>query len=413
MNLRLAVGILALGVAMALPSCAAGQADGELVRCDAARAAPCVQMRLSLALEEASAANASTRWSGAAGAIGFREVDVRPVIERPLTILALVDVSGSMAGAGLEHTRSALRTFLRDLSGSAAEVAVAPFGSRDVAAGIQAARFGTPAEAEAQLDRLPAPAGNTGLYSAVQAGVELLAGRLRAAPEKEVALLVLTDGRNDVGKPEDEPGLLAGAEGRERAVDAVRRSGVPVWVVGIGSGVDQAELAALAGPLGRAHVGASDSVRLARTLGEIRGALATKRAVTAVLPASSRSRLARGEAVVRVESGALFESRDFRWRPPLMALPAFAGVATPSRPLVTAADEPRTNVRLVTAFFATLLALLWWVVPALIWPVQRPLQPAVRRRGSRRGVRPGVQEAPPRRPSDITAAVAQRIVVHS
>jgi hypothetical protein len=88
-------------------------------------------------------------------------------------------------------------------------------------------------------------------------------------------------------------------------------------------------------------------------------------------------------------------------------------VASPSRPLVTATDEPASTVGLVAAFFATLLALLWWVVPALIWPVQRPLQPVVRRRGSRRGVRPGVQEAPPRRPSDITASVAQRIVVHS
>jgi Mg-chelatase subunit ChlD len=368
-------------------------------------------MRLSLALEEASAANASTLWSGAAGAIGFREVDVRPVMERPLALLVLVDVSGSMAGEGIGQTRSALRTFLRELGGSAAEVAVAPFGSRDVASGIQAARFGTPADAEAQMDHLPAPAGNTGLYSAVQTGVELLAARLRAAPEKEVALLVLTDGRNDVGRPEDEPGLLAGAEGRERAVDAVRRSGVPVWMVGIGSGADEAELAALAGPLGRAHMGASDSVRLARTLGELRSALATTRAVTAVLPAASRPRLARGEAVVRVGSGALLEPRDFRWRPPLIALPAFAGVASPSRP--TAAGEPAANVGLVTAFFATLMALLWWVVPALIWPVQRPLQPAGRRRGSRRGVRPGVQEAPPRRPSDITASVAQRIVVHS
>lgn len=415
MNMRLALGILAMVVALALPIRAAAQGDAgpELVRCDAARAAPCVQMRLALAPEEAAATTPSIRWNGAAGEIGFREVDVRSVMERPLTLLVLVDVSGSMAGAGIGQTRSALRSFLRSLGGSAAEVALAPFGSRDVASGIRAARFGTPAEAEAQMDRLPAPAGNTGLYSAVEAGAELVAARLRVAPEREGTLLVLTDGRNDVGGPADEPSLLAGAEGRERAVDAVRRNGVPVWMLGIGGGVDETELAALAGPVGRVHVAASDSLRLARTLGELRGALATTRAVTAVLPGSSRPHLARGETEVRVGSRALLESRDFRWRPPLMALPAFAGVARPSRPLVTAADEPAETVPLVAAFFGTLLALLWWVVPALIWPVQRPLQPAVRRRGTNRGLRPGVQEAPPRRPSDITASVAQRIVVHS
>ncbi|HEX8359575.1 MAG TPA: hypothetical protein VF613_05685, partial [Longimicrobium sp.] len=126
---------------------------------------------------------------------------------------------------------------------------------------------------------------------------------------------------------------------------------------------------------------------------------------------SSRPRLARGETVLRVEYGS--GSREVRWRPPLIALPAFAGVATPSRPLVTA-DEPATTARLVLAFFAMLLAFLWWVVPALLWPVQRPPRAPTRTRSvSHRGLRPGVHEAPPRRPSDITASLAKRIVVNS
>ncbi len=411
MNLTLAFGTVVVGVlAAAGPATAQGGAGPQLVRCARGSAAPCIATSVVLTATEASGTNAATRWSGAVGTLSFRDVAVRPVMERGLKLLVLLDVSGSMAGAGIEQTRSALRAFVRGLGGSAVEVAVAPFGSHDVVAGIHAAGFGTPAEAEAQIDRLPGPAGNTGLYSAVHAGAELLAARLRAAPAAQAVLLVLTDGRNDVGSAGDEPGLLAGAAGRERAVNAVRRSGVSVWMVGIGGGVDWAELVALAGPRGRAQVEAGDSVRLARTLSELRGTLATTRAVTAALPAPARPRLARGESVLRVEYGA--ESREVRWRPPLMALPAFAGVARPSRPLAIE-DAPAPAAGLATAFFATLLALLWCVVPALVWPAQRPARiPARTRRGARRGLRPGVHEAPPRRPSDITASLTQRIVVN-
>jgi Mg-chelatase subunit ChlD len=392
---------------------AGAQAGGapDLVRCAGDRTAPCLRMRFGIS--EAAASGDAKHWSGAVGTIAFREVDARTVTKRHLVLLVLCDVSGSMAGKGIEQARSALRAFLRTLDGSVTQVAVAPFGSHGVVSGIRAVRFGTPSEAEAQVDRLPVPAGNTGLYSAVQAGAELLAARLRAAPAgAQGALLVLTDGRNDVG-PSDERGLLVGTEGRERALDALRRSRVPVWMVGIGSGVDAAELARLAGPHGTAHVVDFEPVRLGRTLAEFRGTLATTREVTAVLPASSRARLARGEAMVRVEHGASAWSRDLRWRPPLIALPAFTGVASPSRQLVTVQDEPVATARLALAFFGTLLALLWFVVPALLWPVRRTPRVAVRGRRSRGGVRPNVQEAPPRRPNEITASVVRRVVVGS
>jgi Mg-chelatase subunit ChlD len=377
-------------------------------------------MRVEITEGQALGTGDSARWSGAAGAVPFREVDVRTVADaaRPLVLLVLFDVSGSMAGEGMQQTRSALRTFLRGLGGS--EVAVAPFGSRDVTAGIRGARFGTPAEADAGMDRLPAPAGNTGLYSAVATGVEVMAARLRTSPARaQGILLVLTDGRNDVGHPGDEPGLLAGPQGRERAVDAVRRAGVPVWMVGIGNGVDAGELAALAGPMGTPHTVAFDPVRLGRTLGELRGSLASARQVTVVLPADARARLARGEVAVRVEHAVGGTPHTARWRPPLMALPAFAGVASPSRPLATLTamrdESPAGGTLPVFATLATLLAVLWWIVPPLIWPVPRAAIATPQRRSEAEGdgIRPGVREAPPRRPNDVTAALARRIVVRS
>ncbi len=399
-------------------------AQPELVRCVAGRSIPCFRTHVDLtpAAAQALGTGDSARWSGAAGAVPFREVDVRTAnAARPLVLLVLFDVSGSMAGEGMQQTRSALRAFLRGLGAS--EVAVAPFGSRDVTAGIRGARFGTPAQAEVGMDGLPAPAGNTGLYSAVATGAEVLAARLGAAPNRaRGVLLVLTDGRNDVGHPGDDPGLLAGPQGRERAVDAVRRGGVPVWMVGIGNGVDAGELAALAGPMGTPYTVAFDPVRLGRTLGELRGSLASTQQVTAVLPADARARLARGEAAIRVEhavGGTAGPPHTARWRPPLMALPAFAGVASPSRPLAALAamrDEPPAGGTLpVYAILAALLAVLWWIVPPLIWPVRRApvATPLPRRASEGSGIRAGVREAPPRRPSDVTAALVRRIVVRS
>ncbi len=415
---RASLVTLALLAALSSPA----SAQPELVRCAEDRTVPCLRTRVDL---ESAAAHAlgtgdSARWSGAAGAVPFREVDVRAVADaaRPLVLLVLFDVSGSMAGEGMQQTRSALRAFLRGLGGS--EVAVAPFGSRGVTGGIRGARFGTPAQAEAGMDALPAPAGNTGLYSAVATGAEVLAARLRTAPAgAQGVLLVLTDGRNDVGHPGDEPGLLAGPEGRDQAVDAVRRGGVQVWMVGIGNGVDAGELAALAGPMGTPHTVAFDPVRLGRTLGELRGSLASARQVTAVLPADARARLARGEAEVRVEHGTASPSHTARWRPPLMALPAFAGTANPSRPLATLAamqdESPAGGTLPVFAVLATLLAVLWWIVPPLIWPVRRAAPAAAVPRSAPEGdgIRAGVREAPPRRPGDVTAALARRIVVRS
>ncbi|HEX8672150.1 MAG TPA: vWA domain-containing protein [Longimicrobium sp.] len=411
-----AFGTLALLAALSSPAFA----QTELVRCAEGRSIPCFRARVEIPHTAAVGTGDSARWSGAAGAVPFREVDVRTVADaaRPLVLLVLFDVSGSMAGEGMQQTRSALRAFLRGLGRS--EVAVAPFGSRDVTAGIYGARFGTPAEAETGIDGLPAPAGNTGLYSAVATGAEVLAARLRTAPkDAQGVLLVLTDGRNDVGHPGDEPGLLAGPEGRVRAVDAVRRAGVPVWMVGIGNGVDAGELAALAGPMGTPHTVAFDPVLLGRTLGELRGSLASARQVTAVLPADARARLARGEVRVRLEHSVGVAPHTARWRPPLMALPAFAGVASPSRPLATLAamqdESPAGGTLPVFASLAMLLAVLWWIVPPLIWPVRRASAgaPQPRRAHEDDGIRPGVREARPRRPSDVTAALARRIVVRS
>ena len=131
-------------------------------------------------------ADDSAAWSGRLGPYPLQPVWARVALAGgpPRAVLVLVDASGSMAGEGAQAARAAVRSFLSDLAvasdSGVVRVAVAPFASRGVTAAIRAATFGTPAQVTSAVDRLQAPAGNTGLYSAVAAGAERVATEVRA-----------------------------------------------------------------------------------------------------------------------------------------------------------------------------------------------------------------------------------------
>src|SRR5690606_14599124 len=111
----------------------------------------------------------------------------------------------------------------------AVRVAVAAFGSVGVANRINNAVFTTPDSARLAVDALPTPdRENTGLYSAVELGMGRLAKELQGSESAGIGVLMLvTDGtENDVGRPGDDSGLLAGPEGLRRAARAVDQSGM-------------------------------------------------------------------------------------------------------------------------------------------------------------------------------------------
>jgi Mg-chelatase subunit ChlD len=417
-----------------------------MVRCSESSDVPCLRTTVPLRPEEARAAlDSASEWKGEIADIALHGGIARSTasLAHPLTLLVLVDISGSMKGQGIELTRSALRTFISELPRGSVRIAVAPFASRNLASQIRAAAFTDPQSALAQVDALPQPEGNTGLYSAVEIGSEVVKGALQSAPKDAWgALLVITDGRNDV-RPGDDPGLLSGAAGREAAINAVASSGSYLWLVGIGGAPDGADLQALAGTHGERYLVAEDPLLLHRVFTGIRDALFTTRALTYPAPTWARARLARGVFPMTVSRGdgrgCCAPAVAGRWTPPLYALPAFSGVADSGTAAAHAiasfeqGEAPVGSNVLVFGFFALVALVLWFVLPGMLWPhesveVTGPTvklansvaAPAAAPRSSPRpppengaaadgGVRRGVTEVPPRKPTDVTGAFARRV----
>ncbi len=442
----IALSLLGAVVATVAPAAGAQQRDPSptrVVRCKQGLDVPCVVTAVELDANEARRLpNDSTGrfWTGRLAGADLSGVHERTDTANapPWKLLVLLDLSGSMRGEGLRYARSSLRGFIRGLPQQGVAVAVAPFESRQVVGRIASARFGPPGAAVQTLDQLPQPdvSANTALYSALVAGLERLDGEMRgAAPGTRGGLVLLTDGKNDVGGRADDKGLLSGASGRRSAADIAARSPHQIWLVGAGS-VDREELSALAGTRGEALVDALGAVALANRFNHIGRQIATAHEVTMRVGVPSVALLSRGAGSGVLQIGAepstgatVAAARQLDWRPPLLTLPAYDGVAD-SAAVATMAGalelEGDWSRRLVVA---VALVLLWFALTASLPSVLgAPPRPAVVREGQvearepvpqakpaaarderSTGLRTDATEAAPRRPDEITASSARRV----
>jgi len=404
----------------------------RLVRCAAGSERACLVARLELDERAAGivagldSAAESAAWSGDLG--GRRLVGpgvaAGRAITPPLRLLVLLDRSGTMAGQGIAFTRITLKRFIEQLDSASVAVAVAGFESRRVAQGIAAATFVPPAEAAAALERIPPPdlRGNTALYSAMVEAHRKVTDALRTAPGTRGAILLVTDGtENDVGRPGDDPGLLAGPAGLAEAEAAAAASGHDVWIMRVGEGAETQELARLAGPRGRVSVVRLDPNALAARLATTARELRPLRHLAFGVPGGAAAGLARapwsGNAAVW-RNGTMLLARPLSWRPPLFALPAFQGVADPATLPAEIRDAPAGGsaggVRAIIALFLAIVSgVLLVIVPRLAWrrrdagavtpapPAPRAKPEAVARPAAG-GLRADVSEAPPRKATDVT-----------
>jgi hypothetical protein len=341
--------------------------------------------------------------------------------------MVLVDVSGSMRNnLGVGFVKLAVKdNLLRPLdsiAGGVVRVAVAPFGSIQVEPRIQAARFVRPRDAVDDVEALPPPEReNTALYSAIRFGVRRLEQELAEAGGDPLGVLVvITDGDNDVGGREDDPGLLDGQAGLQEATRALSQSRVVPWIIGIGERVSGGPLRTMAGTKGRSYSVPIDAYRLARPLEDTRDLLATTWEIAFPVPAGGREELGRGWLAVGLRHlrGSGGDVATAIWRPPVIALPAFSGVASsgviPPALVQGGVGSGLLDRRVpLLLFVLVLLVLLWLVAPRLLWPRVTPAgatptaaapKKAVRASG---GIRTDVKEAPPRRPADVTASKAR------
>jgi hypothetical protein len=159
---------------------------------------------------------------------------------KPRTVLVLLDISGSMntrmsnGASRHEVSKQAVDRFVGSLDPDIDKVAVVPFDNHNVLARIREARFVPGGEESRSLVAgIPPPGGDTALYAAIYYSIDLLEQQRHADASRDYQLIVITDGKDDLGRDAD-------AELRRAPITldgvALRadRSKVSVYPIGIG-----------------------------------------------------------------------------------------------------------------------------------------------------------------------------------
>lgn len=191
-------------------------------------------------------------------------------------VMILFDVSGSMnftdiAPNRFEVAKNAAREVVRTFR-PGDQVAVASFDSRQVKNRIDAAQFQSPSAS--QIDELPRPVdGNTALYSATDFALDRLNRQKQRDSSRQPILIILTDGRNDVGHRSDDPGLMTEND-LSKLTGKIDQLNIQVFTIGFGQSgkdFDEDKLRQLTYPRDKnQYFPASDAESLRKALGEVR-----------------------------------------------------------------------------------------------------------------------------------------------
>jgi hypothetical protein len=196
--------------------------------------------------------------------------------------IVLLDVSGSMRGPDalgdvkFDAAVAAARAFAEDFVNGVDHVAIVPFGSRGVAAGVHTAPFQQDRVALLQFIKdLPEPqsTSNTGLFTALRAALERIEAlkkehQMSGGVIRQYMVIALTDGRNAFNALFDDADLLASPEPVRRLAAQV---GAQVFTVGFGNAqnLDEPTMRALAWPASN-YLPAADAAALRDALRKAR-----------------------------------------------------------------------------------------------------------------------------------------------
>jgi Mg-chelatase subunit ChlD len=332
--------------------------------------------------------------------------------EGKLDLMMLFDLSGSMVTGNL-GTRTRLEAakdagkVLLDKFRPGDRIAIAPFESHDVRAQIENAPFAeTREEAQAQIDRLEARRdGNTALYSATIFALERLQ-RLKKT-DRQYMLVILTDGKNDL-RPGDDPELLRRKDDLDSIIRKLRETNIQTFTIGVGEGADANALREMVYPRENKeqYSSATDTESLGKFLASAKQALTEQIGILFYLRHRDYHALKSLNLNVRIET---LDGKILRGIIPWNC--RVAAGCTPDKNL-----EPE-DVRLVTergdapqppgaqwkdllwlvfkfAIALGILALLWYGIPRLVWPVPSlphiPLRQGIKLPPSRSEPRPRI-----------------------
>ena len=440
-DLRLPLLLFAFGLTSALAQTAApAKATGVkittqpvLVDCAPVTAVPCMSMALTAvdtsgapapvtfapgkplteSLSMISGDGAEVTPFYATSGTGLDSLDHRNVV------LLMIDISGSMhepspgAASRFAGVKSAIARYLDSMQEGTDEIAIVPFESHNVVPTIRSAVFSShKSELLAQLNALPEPGpkNNTALFQAVFSGVDTMKQEVETleregikAADLQPHLIVMTDGTNEV-HPGDDAQLLDGPLGLQQASAQVASSHMDV--VGVGFGDRAAIDAAALQRLSTRFLYAADADELLRALHGTRTAQSHVLETTWLLDTPNRLALTGRDQVwtpsLTLEDGTVLRGAPLRMTMPATAPPVFTRGASPAEDAALIALHPPASAGwtvllihlLLFVIIGTLLLMLWFWIPRLIWG-QQATAPASTRwsNGAQPGERPGITVA--------------------
>lgn len=190
-------------------------------------------------------------------------------------ILIVFDTSGSMKATDMrpnryEAAKVAASELIRTLR-PGDQVAIAPFDSRDVRNRIESVRFAPPSSV--RVSDISTPGGYTALYSAVDIGLDVLNNRRIEDPSRRPVLILLTDGKNDLGARNPDTSLLIEKD-FPTLINKIAATNIQIYTIGFGvSGkdFDEKKLIAMTWPVNRnSYFSAGNIESLRSALGNIK-----------------------------------------------------------------------------------------------------------------------------------------------
>jgi Mg-chelatase subunit ChlD len=316
--------------------------------------------------------------------------------ESKLDMMMLFDLSGSMvtnrfeSGTRLDAAKDAARSLLDNFR-PGDRIAIAPFESHDVRARIDSAVFAeTREDVLDQINRLQARQdGNTALYTATILALERL--KKLKGPDRQLMLLVLTDGKNDL-RPGDDPEALSRKDDLRLTLDKLREANIQTFTIGVGEAVDADALRAMVYPpdSDAQYSNASDLQSVRNFLARAKQSMVEQIGIDFFTHRANYQQLKSANLDVRIDT---LDGKTLRGVLPFACRTA-AG-CTPERSMnpeeirlaterVDAPAPPSPHWKellwLIGRFAIGLavIAGLWYGVPKLVWPSSPPINLPVR-----------------------------------
>lgn len=321
--------------------------------------------------------------------------------ERPNIVLIELDISGSMNSpvspgvSRFDAAKSAIARYLGTMQEGVDQIAIVPFESHHVVSTIRAAVFTSKrSEAMAQLNAVPQPdpKNDTALFQAVFSGVETMRAEMASLVKPGMTdadfqprMIVMTDGKNDLG-PGDDSNLLDGPLGMQQAAAQVAAANFDVIGIGFGDrdDIDVDALQRLSKQMFLATTG-DELLNIFRTTTPLH---TSDIQITFLAPWPDRpslsSRDPQLDVALTLPDGRQLRSPVVRYATPAIGAPLYERQATPeemralldARPAASSGWAELLRGLLIFAACSVALLLLWFWIPRLIWNYEYAGNPA-------------------------------------